>query len=134
MMRFRSFRCRRFALSGIHPCYTWSVFAKTFGDQENFGRILFEEKVYPQIIKDGDFAKPVIQKRFLGSWSCNTPLAKDKTIFIHNGESLKLVNEQSLAQVVKFKPETEYIMVFWVKLDDKSYFYSNMLLQIFRHP
>ena len=106
----------------VRPCYTWSVFAKTFGDQENFGRILFEEKVYPQIIKDGDFAKPVSQKRFLGSWSCNSPLAKDKSIFIHNGESLKLVNEQSLAQVVKFKPETEYIMVFWVKLDDKSSF------------
>ena len=103
------------------PYYTWSVFAKGFGDQENFGRIFFEKKSTPQLIKDGDFKKNP-SSRFIGAWFSGAALVKDKGVFLHNGESLKLVNGQNLAQYVKFKPETEYILSFWVKLGADSSF------------
>ena len=110
-------------LSGVKatPYYTWSVFAKGFGDQENFGKIFFEEKKIPQIITDGDF-RGKITGRAMSKWFSAKPLAKDPGFFVHNGESLKLVNGQNLAQYVKFKPETEYVLTFWVKLGDKSSF------------
>jgi hypothetical protein len=111
-------------LNGVEtvPHYTWSVFAKSFGDQENFGTILFEEKKVPQLLKDGDFEKPVTRKRWLGAWASGAPLAKDKSVFVHNGESVKLVKEQHLVQFVHFKPDTEYVFSFWVKLGDKTGF------------
>ena len=110
-------------LSGIKsiPYYTWSVFAKAFGDQENFGRILFEEEKVEQIFKDGEFARKP-KGRWMGAWYSAKNIAKDNKTFLTRGESVKLIDGQLMAQDIKFKRNTEYKLSFWVKLNDKASF------------
>ncbi|MBQ7695620.1 MAG: DUF4838 domain-containing protein [Lentisphaeria bacterium] len=115
-------RCRILKGVSCHPHYTWSFFARSFGDQDNFGRILFEDRSAPRLLQDGDFAGPV-KGRWLGKWfTSKKPPEKDKTDFVFGGESLRLPGGETLAQYFDFKPNTEYILTFWLKMADKTQF------------
>ncbi len=123
--KFKANFTRHRVLSGVKvtSLYAWSFFAKNFGDLQNYGTIRFEADPRPQLLKDGSFIAP-IRGRFVGTdWFSGKPLKRDDQTFVTAGTSIVLEKGQQLAQYLpELKPETDYVLSFWVKLADKTEF------------
>ena len=121
--KFKANFTRYRVLNGVKalPCYNWSFFAKSFGDLENFGTVVFEEPKEINLLADGNFTGR-INGRWMGKWFSGRPLARDTGDFVTDGGSLVLKDGQLLAQYLKLKTNTKYKLTFWLKLEKDSEF------------
>jgi len=105
------------------PYYAWSFFAKYFGDLQNFGTILFEERGGAELLKDPKMAG-TIKGRFLGKdWFSGKPLVRDTSDYVTDGASVVLKDGQLLCQYLpQLKPNTDYVFSFWLKMENESLF------------
>lgn len=116
-------RHRSLAKTRVNRYYAWSFFAKSFGNRENFGSILFAPPAGKETLRETDMPGKVRSKRFLGRhWVSSTPFFKDTTTFITNGFSIRLKEQQLLQFLPQLKPHTNYVLSCWVKLDKNSVF------------
>ncbi len=99
------------------PYYHWSFFTKKFGDAMRFGTIRFQPEVEKNLIGDSDFAaKPV--GRFLGKWWSNTQFNVDSRYFVTAGASAVMKGNGDCRQLLPLKPDTEYVLSFFLKLEN----------------
>ena len=121
--KFKANFARYRVLNGIKalPCYNWSFFAKSFGDLDNFGTIIFDEPKEENLLADGNFTGR-INGRWMGKWFSGRPLARDTGDFVTDGASLVLKDGQLLAQYLKLKTNTKYKLTFWLQLEKDSEF------------
>ena len=116
------FRWRALNAIQVTRGYHWTPGANRNSDIERWGSISFIPDNRVSLIQNGDFeGKPY--RRFLGQgdamWFTSKPFPLDTTAFIRGTASLKLDNGTSVAQYLKtLKPETEYVLSFYLKLDD----------------
>lgn len=110
---------------------TWSPYLKKgFHEIENFGNLVFAKKREKNLIKNGSF-KEKTQGRFFGNWYA--PKSEDMTHgeswkidttrFIKDGQSICLRSpSKNGIRIVQYlpdlKPNTEYLLSFWVKTRD----------------
>ena len=103
--------------------YAWSFFAKHFGDRENFGVIHLAPLPGKETLRETDFPGKVRAKRFLGvHWVSSKPFVKDSSTFVTDGSSIRLQEQQLLQFLPQLKPDTDYVLSCWVKLDKGGIF------------
>ena len=98
--------------------YTWSPFTVKFGHVSRFGKLLFNAPaVKPNLILNPDFDPAQLK----GSWAINRK-ALDNQVFMTAGSAVKLncdgkVSSHVYQYLPQLKPNTEYEVRFFVKLD-----------------
>ena len=110
--------------------YTWSPFLKKgFHDIASFGSIILDNSSTKNLVSNASFEKGDFSGRYLGKWYGpnsklkNQSYSLDSKIKIAGKRSLKLSSngpgKVMLSQFIKTtKPNTEYILVYYVKLDN----------------
>jgi Domain of unknown function (DUF4838)/Carbohydrate family 9 binding domain-like len=115
-----------------HKLFTWSPFLRAgFHDLQNFGSIVLGDIKDNSIINNSDFsAKP--HGRSLGKWvgpqkknmKPGQSWGLDKSTFMAGGQSIKLSDSKGLTKICltqmlpKLKPNTKYLLTFFVKTKD----------------
>jgi len=126
--------CRSRVLSDVKDYviyYSWSPFLKKgFHDLESFGSIILNSKgTMKNLLTNSSFENDKFSGRYLGKWyGLNAKLANqsysiDSNVSVAGARSLKLSSsgpgKAVLSQaVVGLKPNTEYMLVYYVKLDN----------------
>ena len=110
-------------LNGVraHKFYTWSPYAKTFGDQANFGLIHLGVRENKNMVTDGDFLHSGIKWSKKSGWGYWGPLPKrDTKCFRTAGVSLMLEGHRcGMHHVISgLKPDTTYRLSFFVRQED----------------
>ena len=106
----------------VHNYYTWSPYAKTFGDQANFGYIHLGIRENKNKLSDGDFLHSGIKWSKKSDWTYSGPMPKrDTRCFRTAGVSLLLEGHRSgMAHRIKggIKPNTTYSLSFFVRQEN----------------
>ena len=104
------------------PYYSWSPFARSFGDITRFGKLVFTLEPADNLIADGVFSVPATEKTryWWGKWtSTSKRFNRDERYFVSGGASARLENSiNTLCQYVPLKPDTEYVISFLAKMKD----------------
>ena len=110
--------------------YTWSPFLKKgFHDIASFGSIIMNAGTKKNLLSNASFENGKFSGRYLGKWyglntkNKNQSYSIDSSTSIAGKNSLKLSSSGAgkavLSQSIKgLKPDTEYILVYYVKLDN----------------
>ncbi|MBE6404133.1 MAG: DUF4838 domain-containing protein [Lentisphaerae bacterium] len=105
--------------------YSWSPNVRHFGDSTRFGTLRFKPDTRENLIGSNyNFNLPQAKdKRFCGKWgSSNNKLGilLDKKHFVSGGASLRLEGDgrMDVTRVVKLKPNTEYSLSFYIRMDN----------------
>lgn len=99
------------------PLYCWSPFVRRFNEVTRFGLLSFKPSPRKNLIDNPDLAPEKIKG---GRW-WGHKLKMDQKVFISEGNAAKLegTNVPSLVQYFKeLKPETEYEVIFFVRLEN----------------
>ena len=125
--------CRSRVLSGEKDYvvyYTWSPFLKKgFHDIASFGSIILDNSATKNLLSNASFENVKFSGRYLGKWYGlnekikNQSYSIDSSTSVAGKNSLKLSSKGTgkaiLSQFIKtMKPDTEYILVYYVKLDN----------------
>ena len=98
--------------------YTWSPFARKFGDVNRFGSLLFKSE-NPKVVS-GEFVEP--RKGTEPKWLINRKSAVwDKKIFVTGNSAVRLNPAKPSSFVIQYlknlKPETDYEVSFFARMD-----------------
>jgi hypothetical protein len=100
--------------------YTWSCLGKSFGDLANFGQLTAEDPEQDNLLTNGDFFKD--PRKVRNSWfNWGGLLQSDTGIYRTGGRSVKLdggKNIHLVHRLNKLKPDTWYVLRFFVKLEN----------------
>lgn len=107
----------------VHPYYTWSPYARLFGDLPNFGVIHLGELPEKNLYTDGDFQYTGIKGVRKSSWINWGPMpARDEKVFRTAGVSIRLEGNSKrnaiLHRVEFLKPNTTYRMSFFIRQEN----------------
>lgn len=100
--------------------FAWSIFAKTFGDVDNFGMIRIGNKDCENLLEDGDFHETDSRPTPNGWFDWNSSLQRDTEFYRTGGASIRLDGRhRNLVQrLPKLKPDTEYKFSFVAKIEN----------------
>ncbi|MBR2373730.1 MAG: DUF4838 domain-containing protein, partial [Lentisphaeria bacterium] len=101
--------------------YTWSPYAKSFGDQANFGLIHLGKRENKNLLTDGDFVHGGIKWTKKNEWGYWGPMPKrDTRIFRTAGVSLRLEGHRCGMhhRTKNLKPNTTYRLSFFVRQEN----------------
>ncbi len=100
--------------------YTWNPFMRRFHQVESWGWCFLGRDPEPSVIRYGDFEIPVRNKRWIGPWYGQKKLDVDRKVFLTAGASVKLTQPDAgeVVQRFKLKPDTEYIVSYFIKLEN----------------
>lgn len=108
-------------ISNVEPqYYKSSPYATGFHDVENFTRILLQEPENRNLLINGDFTGRQ-SGRFIPPWAANERINLDRQVFLVGGGSLRLDKDStwvSCSLKDLLKPDTEYALSFYIKLQD----------------
>ncbi len=107
----------------LHPFYTWSPYARTFGDLPNFGRLYLGELPEKNLYTDGDFKYTGIKRMWKSSWINWGPMpARDEKIFRTAGVSIRLEGDSKRNAIIhrlpQLKPDTRYRLSFFIRQEN----------------
>ena len=112
-------RFRELGKKRVHALYTWSPFAKTFNDLNNFGTAVIDPGPSKNLVTDPDFAVTGLYKAQGTLWSSSA--SRDTKIFRTAGVSMRFEGKKNaLVHRVKLKPDTRYRLSFLLKMDNVS--------------
>ena len=99
--------------------YSWSPFARHFGDVSRFGKLLFEPEAKNNLFVNPDFTP----SRMRNVWNLSKQAAVDKAYFLTEGASVRLDPGDAVSarfdQYPKgLKPDTDYELSFFVRLEN----------------
>ncbi len=99
------------------PYYVWTQFVKQ--DAESCGVIHFQEPEQQSVIKNGDFAGPISDKRFLGAWASSKVIYQDSGFFRTHNASVRLTGDSRniVQRVPQLKANAKYKLSFYVRLE-----------------
>ena len=107
------------AAKGLKPqVYYWYPFlAATPLAPDKWGMLHLGAEQNPSILQLGDFEKPVDKNRRIGLWY-GDGIVRDENDYLTGGGSVKLTKEhRDVKQNFPLKPDTEYEVSFFLKLD-----------------
>ena len=99
------------------PLYCWSPFVRSFNEVSRFGNLVFTAPRQKNLLENPDLAPEKLRG---GRW-WGHKLQWDSKVFVSAGNAARLegTNVPSLVQYFKeLKPETEYEVLFFVKLEN----------------
>ena len=107
----------------VHPYYTWSPYARLFGDLPNFGVIYPGELPEKNLYTDDDFKVTGIKRGVGSSWINWGPMpARDEKIFRTAGVSIRLEGPGKrnaiLHKLSTLKPNTTYRLSFFIRQEN----------------
>ncbi|NLZ64465.1 MAG: DUF4838 domain-containing protein, partial [Lentisphaerae bacterium] len=114
----------------VMPYYTWMPIRRQ--NSENCGTVTIGAvPENPSIVKYGDFAEPVLNKRFLGEWGSrsnwfgNKLLKRDTEIFRTAGAAMRLEGDENTVDTLTqylfdLKPNTRYRLSFFARMEEVS--------------
>ncbi len=100
--------------------FSWSVFAKSFGDVANFGRICLGADDRVNLLEDGDFRTTNHRPTPNGWFDWNSSLQRDTEVYRAAGAAIRLDGKhRNLVQrLPNLKPNTTYKFSFMVKTEN----------------
>ncbi|MBR7138255.1 MAG: DUF4838 domain-containing protein [Lentisphaeria bacterium] len=100
--------------------YTWNPFMRRFHEVDKWGWCFLGKDPSTNIIKYGDFEVPIRSGRWIGPWYGQKVLHVDEKVFLAGGRSVKLTlaGVSDVTQRFKLKPDTEYVVSYFVKLEN----------------
>ncbi|MBQ9755095.1 MAG: DUF4838 domain-containing protein [Lentisphaeria bacterium] len=115
-----NFTRNRSRVNETNEVYTWNPFMRRFLEVEKWGWCFLDKDPSPSVIKYGDFEVPIRGKRWIGPWYGRNKLVVDHKNFLTQGASVKLTYPEvdSVTQRFKLKPGTEYVVSYFVKLEN----------------
>ena len=107
----------------VHPYYTWTPFAKSFGDLPNFGVLHLGALPEKNLYTDGEFKVTGIKGAKGSSWFNWGPMPhRDTKVFRSAGISLRLEVEGKRSAVIhrveSLKPDTTYRLSFFIRQEN----------------
>ena len=114
-----NFSRNRSLLNSKSEIYSWNPFMRRFLEVDKWGWCSLGSDPKPNIIVYGNFEQPVRNKRWIGPWYGQTVLNMDDKVFLAGGSAVKLTRPDAgdVTQRFKLKPDTEYVVSYFVKLD-----------------
>lgn len=99
--------------------YTWSPFARKFGDVNRFGALLFKKEREENIIRNSGFDFDKLR----GNWGLSKGAVRDDKVFVTRNSAIRLTPGEPSSFVTQnglkgLKPDTEYEVSFFARMEN----------------